>query len=72
MRTRAIKQIAIAQTETTFSQNKSIVALCEDNSVWLLQGSMNAWHRLPDIPKDISETEKENTVRKTLGYGVYI
>lgn len=48
--TRKIIQIAVA-TDAQDDTDTTIIALCNDGTVWRMWASTEQWKRLPDIPQ---------------------
>ena len=47
---RLIRQIAVAESMTDNDFSRTVIAVCEDGTAWMLNQSQSRWSPLPRIP----------------------
>ncbi|SMB81492.1 hypothetical protein SAMN05660772_01871 [Pasteurella testudinis DSM 23072] len=50
------KIIQICTIESTHTINNSVIAACDDGTLWIYDLFNGAWERLDDIPQEINST----------------
>lgn len=56
---RKIIQICTGFQGEQFEVPLAILALCNDNTVWVMDKTYSNWNKLPDIPQDKNKENKK-------------